>query len=72
MKGFHHWRGIALAAALLAGNAHAAIVVDLSFVDLQSVEYQRFKSFVDDAVAGNPGYGFSAADAAYMSAAGQT
>ncbi|MBA8885976.1 hypothetical protein FHW12_000167 [Dokdonella fugitiva] len=66
MKGFHRWRGVALATALLAGNAHAAIVVDLSFVDLQSVEYQRFKGFVDDAVAGNPGYGFSAADAAYM------
>ena len=44
----------------------AAITIDLSYVDLQSQEYQRFKTFVDDAVAGNPGYNFSATDAAYM------
>ncbi|MEO5622203.1 MAG: hypothetical protein ABIO74_09990 [Dokdonella sp.] len=44
----------------------AAIVIDLSYVNQQAVEFQRFKNFVDAAVAGNPDYGFSAADAAYM------
>jgi len=46
--------------------AHAAIDIDLSYVNQGSPEFARFKSFVDDAVAGNPDYGFSAADAAYM------
>lgn len=31
-----------------------------------SPAYVRFKGFVDQAVAGNPGYGFSATDAVYM------
>jgi hypothetical protein len=44
----------------------AAITIDLSYVDQQSVQFQRFKNFVDAAVAGNPGYAFSATDAAYM------
>ena len=44
----------------------AAINIDLSYVNQNTVEFTRFKSFVDNAVAGNPDYGFSAADAAYM------
>jgi len=56
-----------LGATLLAcARAHAAIPIDLAYVDKNSVEYTRFKDFVDAAVAGNPDYGFSAADAAYM------
>ena len=55
------------AALTLAGaQAQAAIVIDLSYVNQQSPEFTRFKYFVDAAVAGNPGYAFSAADAAYM------
>jgi hypothetical protein len=63
-------RTLVLAAALpllaLARPGAAAITIDLSYVDQQSVQFQRFKNFVDAAVAGNPGYAFSAADAAYM------
>jgi len=44
----------------------AAVKLDLSYVDKHSAEYRRFKGFVDRAVAGDPGYGFSATDAAYM------
>lgn len=56
------------AAALLATclTGHAAIDLDLSYVDLQSPAYQRFKAWVDDAVAGEPGYAFSATDAATL------
>lgn len=46
--------------------AQAAITIDLSYVNQASPEFTRFKNFVDAAVAGNPDYGFSAADAAYM------
>ncbi len=49
-----------------AGVSHAAITTDLSYVDTQSTAYQRFKGWVDQAVAGNPGYEFSANDAALM------
>ncbi|MGY0798316.1 hypothetical protein ACW7G0_04585 [Lysobacter sp. A286] len=42
------------------------IPLDLSYVDLNSDEYRRFKSFVDSAVGGNPGYAFAATDAALM------
>ena len=64
-------RGIASAAVLLAQACltppcPAAITIDLSYVDLQSPEYERFKAWVDEAVDGNPDYGFSATDAAYM------
>lgn len=48
----------------LAGTAQAAITIDLSYVDLQSSQYLRFKQWVDRALAGNPGYEFSATDAA--------
>lgn len=59
----------ALAAALAMAAAppsRAAIDLDLSYVDLQSPAYQRFKAWVDQAVAGEPGYAFSATDAATM------
>jgi hypothetical protein len=56
----------AAVAALVGMGADAAIVIDLSYVNQQSTEFALFKGFVDDAVAGNPGYAFSAADAAYM------
>lgn len=57
------WLLIGLLAAL---PAHAAIDIDLSYVDQNSAEFARFKAYVDRAVAGNPDYGFSAADAAYL------
>lgn len=50
----------------LARPSAARVTIDLSYVDLQSTEFQRFKYFVDEAVAGHADYGFSAADAAYM------
>ena len=40
--------------------------MDLSYVDRKSAAFQRFRSFVDSAVGGNPGYAFSASDAALM------
>src|SRR4249920_690838 len=42
----------------------AAITIDLSYVDQESQTYQRFRDWVDEAVDGNPDYGFSATDAA--------
>jgi len=56
----------ALAALLCAAPCPAAIDLDLSYVDQQSEQFQRFKAWVDEAVGGNPDYGFSATDAAYM------
>lgn len=57
-------------ATLLATSAPlpcgAAIDLDLSYVDRKSPAYLRFKAWVDQAVAGNPGYAFSATDAAYL------
>jgi len=44
----------------------SSINIDLSYVDMQSPAYNRFKGYVDEAVAGNPDYGFGATDAAYM------
>ncbi len=44
----------------------AGIRMDLAYVDRKSAAFQRFKSFVDNAVEGNPGYAFSASDAALM------
>ena len=40
--------------------------IDLAFVDRKSPAYARFRSWVDAAVAGSPGYAFSASDAALM------
>ncbi|HTI94969.1 MAG TPA: hypothetical protein VL425_00490 [Rudaea sp.] len=57
------WLLIGLLAAL---PAQAAIDIDLSYVDQNSAEFTRFKNYVDAAIAGNPDYGFSAADAAYL------
>jgi hypothetical protein len=57
------WLLIGLLAAL---PVQAAIDIDLSYVDQDSAEFARFKAYVDRAVAGNPDYGFSAADAAYL------
>ena len=54
------------ALALAAAPCGAAITIDLSYVDQQSAQYQRFRDWVDEAVNGNPDYGFSATDAAYM------
>ena len=54
------------ALALAAAPCGAAITIDLSYVDQQSTQYQRFRDWVDEAVNGNPDYGFSATDAAYM------
>ena len=42
------------------------IKLDLSYVDKGSAQYSRFKQWVDTAVSGNPGYAFSAYDAALM------
>lgn len=53
-------------ASLFATPARAAIDLDLSYVDEQSLAFARFKVWVDDAVAGDPGYAFSATDAAYL------
>lgn len=44
----------------------AAVPIDLSWVDTGSPAYTRFKARADQAVAGNPGYNFSAVEAAYM------
>jgi len=54
---------VLLAAA--SGTAQAAINIDLSYVNTSGAAYQRFRTWVDQAVAGNPGYAFSATDAAY-------
>jgi len=53
---------------LSAGNvlAQSRPFIPLHTVDMSSSEYARFKSWVDRAVAGNPGWGFSATDAAIM------
>jgi hypothetical protein len=56
---------IALAGPLSVAEAHN-LDLDLSYIDTSSAAYQRFKDYVDDAVAGNPAYGFSATDATYM------
>lgn len=42
------------------------IPLDLSYVDRSSPAYDRFRRWVDSAVAGQPGYAFSAYDAALL------
>ncbi|TXH77458.1 MAG: hypothetical protein E6Q88_01010 [Lysobacteraceae bacterium] len=42
------------------------IPLDLSYVDRKSPAFARFKTWVDSAVAGQPGYAFSAYDAALL------
>ncbi|MET0815499.1 MAG: hypothetical protein ABWX88_09945 [Pseudoxanthomonas sp.] len=44
----------------------SGLKIDLSFVDKKSAAYSRFKSYVDAAVSGSPGYAFAASDAALM------
>lgn len=57
---------MALLSVAVMPTVRAAVKLDLSYVEKKSVEYRRFKSYVDRAVAGDPAYGFSATDAAYM------
>ncbi len=57
---------VALSTLFCMAPCAAAINLDLSYVDQQSAQFQRFKAWVDEAVGGNPDYGFSATDAAYM------
>jgi len=63
-------RGIGFAALVVlafAGPiARAEIKIDYSYVDKKSEAYNRFKGWVDTALAGNPGYEFSAIDAVTM------
>jgi hypothetical protein len=62
------------AAAPVAASAPASpaqpgadlLKIDLAFVDRKSPAFARFRSWVDAAVAGSPGYAFSASDAALM------
>ncbi len=42
------------------------IALDLSFVDRTSSAFKLFRDWVDSAVSGDPGYAFSASDAALM------
>lgn len=42
------------------------IPLDLSYVDKRSAQFDRFRRWVDAAVAGQPGYAFSAYDAALL------
>jgi len=60
-------RTLGIAVAMMATlPVGAAIPINLSYVDQNSVEFTRFKDYVDRAVLGDVDYGFSAADAAYM------
>lgn len=52
--------------AALTLPARAELKTDTSFIDQKSASYKRFKSWVDTAAAGRPGYEFSASDAALM------
>ena len=44
----------------------AGIPLDLNYIDRQSQAFSRFQRWVDSAVAGQPGYAFSAYDAALL------
>ncbi|MFC3661118.1 hypothetical protein, partial [Luteimonas notoginsengisoli] len=46
--------------------APGSLEPDLAFVDRRSAAYARFRDWVDRAVSGEPGYAFSAMDAALM------
>jgi len=52
-----------LSLAASSRPASASIALDLGYVDTGSAAYARFRDWVDAAVAGRPGYGFSPADA---------
>jgi len=65
----HHFLARCACLALLslsALGAKAEIKLDLSFVERDSEAYSRFKSWVDAAANGQPGYAFSATDAALL------
>lgn len=51
--------------AIPAGKP-ARLSIDLSQINRKSAAYARFRQWVDAAVAGRPGYAFSASDAALM------
>ena len=61
---------VALSWGAVVGGFATALSADiglsLAYVDMGGPAYVRFKAFVDQAVAGNPGYAFSATDAVYM------
>lgn len=60
-------RSLLMALVLCASaSAQAAITVNLSYVNQSSAAYNRFRNWVDQAVSGNVGYGFSANDAVVM------
>ena len=54
----------AVAMAATSGALQAQVALDLGYVDTGGLAWARFKGFVDAAVAGHPGYAFSATDAA--------
>ncbi|SFN00325.1 hypothetical protein [Dokdonella immobilis] len=56
----------ALAVLAAPRPALAELRIDTGKVDRNSEEFQRFKAYVDAAVDGRPGYGFSALDAATL------
>lgn len=55
--------GVLLVGGLSASTLGATIGLDLSYVDTQSVAWQRFVAWVDQALDGTPPYGFTATDA---------
>lgn len=57
---------LSLLALCATSETRATVNSDLSYVNMQSTQYARFKNWVDQAVAGNPGYEFSANDAVVM------
>ena len=61
---------VALSWGAVVGGFATALSADiglsLAYVDMGGPAYVRFKAFVDQAVAGSPGYAFSATDAVYM------
>lgn len=56
---------VALGTAL-ARPAAADVGLDLSYVDVQSAAWLRFRAWVDTALDGTPPYGFTATDAVYV------
>jgi len=56
---------VALFSCVLHARADAQIVIDLSHVTVDAPARARFLAWVDQAVAGSPGYNFSATDAAF-------
>ncbi len=59
-------RCCAVALILFAYRSHSAIDLDLSYVDMSSERFVRFKGWVDRAANGDPGYDFAGGDAALM------